>query len=55
MKTVLILGGSGYLGQFLVQDLGKEYKVGCVTQHLVTGHGVCMQQHLHVSGWLHPP
>ncbi|KAL0051399.1 hypothetical protein WJX82_006672 [Trebouxia sp. C0006] len=28
MKTVLILGGSGYLGQFLVQSLTKHYKVG---------------------------
>jgi len=27
MKTVLILGGSGYLGQFLVQSLTKHYKV----------------------------
>lgn len=28
MKTVLILGGSGYLGQFLVKKLTKYYKVG---------------------------
>ena len=27
MKTVLVLGGSGYLGQFLVQDLAKLHKV----------------------------
>ena len=27
MKTVLVLGGSGYLGQFLVQSLTKSYRV----------------------------
>ncbi|KAA6429698.1 MAG: methionine adenosyltransferase 2 subunit beta-like [Trebouxia sp. A1-2] len=37
MKTVLILGGSGYLGQFLVQSLTKHYKLD-----LPTGEG--MQQ-----------
>ena len=32
-KTVLILGGTGYLGQFLVQELIKDHKVlapGCL-------------------------
>lgn len=26
-KTILIVGGTGYLGQFLVQDLAEKYKV----------------------------
>ena len=36
MKTVLVLGGSGYLGQFLVQDLAKDYKVR--RQAVLRGH-----------------
>ena len=31
MKTVLVLGGSGYLGQFLVQSLTKSCRVSPVS------------------------
>lgn len=52
MKTVLVLGGSGYLGQFLVQSLTKAYRVSLLawlrpaecnltgTQLMMNMHGV---------------
>ncbi len=29
MKKVLVIGGSGYLGQFVVDELSSSYEVGC--------------------------
>ena len=29
MGKVLVIGGSGYLGQFVVDDLSSSYEVGC--------------------------
>ena len=58
MKTVLVLGGSGYLGQFLVQDLAKDYKVR--QQAALQGHlqrFLTPQSHRQLSavGWLYTP
>ena len=50
MQTVLVLGGSGYLGQFLVQSLTKHYKVDlCSAKHI----GNLMLQGLYCELLLH--
>ena len=57
MKTVLILGGSGYLGQFLVQSLTKHYKVYINQQSYLSVHFVTVSfpAAFGSAGWLHTP
>lgn len=42
-KRVLVTGGSGYLGQFLVQALEKENYHVCISIEKVDVHAVCKQ------------
>ena len=59
MKTVLVLGGSGYLGQFLVQSLTKSYRVSLLAR-LQHADGILMMNNMHdvpcfYAGRLHTP
>lgn len=49
MKTVLITGGSGYLGQFLVHDLGTDHKVATLAHNLAHIHHIAQVGYTHYS------
>ena len=56
-KTVLVLGATGYLGQFLTEDLAKTHKVGYLYSARSPCSSYCMQKQKLTSfaGWNRAP